>query len=239
MILGLDSSFTLPDDAGLRQAKAEGVGLWAGYLATRGGVNLGAPWPKSNFDRIKAAGMATMAYVSGYDDPAACKALAASWGIRIILDVENGIRGDGSWVSGWLATSEAGLYGNPPVFTRQAPFYVMAAYPGGASPQATWQGTPPAGPHGWQSEGTHSAYGASVDSGYYDDWFAQGDDMTPDESQKLSEIHSAVVSNDYGALGNLRPEIDQIRDAVANAAPGQALPQDVQDALKVIANHLK
>ncbi len=172
MILGFDSSYTLPDDAGLRQAKADGVGAWAGYMTTKpSGI---ATWPKSNFDRIKAAGLGTWGYCSGWDDPAALKVQAAAWGIRILLDVENGIRGDGPWVQGFLDTSGAGLYGSPSVFAgRRAACYVVAMYPGGASPTATWLNgyTPPSGPHGWQSQGTHSAYGASVDSGYFDDWF--------------------------------------------------------------------
>jgi hypothetical protein len=46
----------------------------------------------------------------------------------------------------------------------------------GAGPApATWDplaGPRPPAPCGWQSQGTHAEFGLSVDSGWYDDWFA-------------------------------------------------------------------
>lgn|GEM_PF-7090824 len=176
MIAGLDSSFNKPTSAQLAQAKAHGVRMWSGYLATRPGVGLAAPWPQSDFDRVKAAGLSTIAFCSGRDDPAACKSRAAAWGVRLCLDVESGIRADGPWVQDWLTKSGAGLYGNPPVFKgRRAAFYVLAAYLN-SDPHATWSPHVPRpnGPCGWQWRGTHTEFGCSVDRGWYDDWFATG-----------------------------------------------------------------
>jgi hypothetical protein len=175
MIAGLDSSFDVPTAAQLTQAKQHGVRMWSGYLATKPGVGLGHPWKKAEFARVKAAGMTAIGFCSGHDDPAACKALAADWGVLLCLDVESGIRSDGPWVKAWLHQSEAGLYGNAPVFAnRQAAFFVLAAFPG-HDPSRTWTTDPhhprPHGPCGWQWEGTHHEFGCGVDRGWYDDWF--------------------------------------------------------------------
>jgi hypothetical protein len=175
MIAGLDSSGDKPSPAQLAQAKAHGVRMWSGYLATKPHVNLAAPWSKQDFARVKAAGLTSLAFCSGLDDPVACKNLAAAWGVRLCLDVEGGIRGDGPWVQDWLTRSGAGLYGNAPVFRgRRAPFYVLAAYQ--SDPRATWSShfPRPNGPCGWQWQGTHTEFGCGVDRGWYDDWFAGG-----------------------------------------------------------------
>jgi len=181
VIAGLDSSWNRPTSAQLTQAKAHGVGMWSGYLATRPGVNLAAPWSEQDFARVKAAGLSTIAFCSGKDDPLACKNRAAAWGVRLCLDVESGIRGDGPWVQDWLTRSGAGLYGNAPVFRRgrRAAFYVLAAYQ--SDPHATWSPHVPRpnGPCGWQWQGTHSEFGCSVDRGWYDDWFARGSTPAP------------------------------------------------------------
>jgi hypothetical protein len=180
MIAGLDSSYDVPSAAQLAEAKRHGVRMWAGYLQTRPGVNIGHAWEQAEFARVRAAGLAVMAFCSGHDDPVACKNLAAAWGVRLCLDVESGIRGDGPWVQAWLHQSGAGLYGNAPVFAnRQAAFYVLAAYPGN-NPTRTWTNDPlhprPHGHCGWQWQGTHQEFGCGVDRGWYDDWFAEQPD---------------------------------------------------------------
>lgn len=176
MIAGLDSSFDVPSAAQLAEAKQHGVRMWSGYLQTRSGVNIGHAWEQAEFARVRTAGLAVLAFCSGLDDPVACKNLAAAWGVRLCLDVEGGIRGDGPWVQAWLHQSGAGLYGNAPVFAnRQAAFYVLAAYPGD-NPTRTWTSDPhyprPNGPCGWQWQGTHQEFGCGVNRGWYDDWFA-------------------------------------------------------------------
>jgi hypothetical protein len=180
MIAGLDSSFDVPSAAQLAEAKQHGVRMWSGYLQTRSGVNIGHAWKQAEFARVRAAGLAVMAFCSGDDDPVACKNLAAAWGVRLCLDVESGIRGDGPWVQAWLHQSGAGLYGNAPVFAnRQAAFYVLAAYQR-HNPASTWTNDPlhprPHGPCGWQWHGTHQEFGCGVDRGWYDDWFAEHHD---------------------------------------------------------------
>jgi hypothetical protein len=176
LIAGLDSSVAVPSAAQLADAKRHGVRIWSGYLATRSGVGILHHWSQAEFARVKQAGLEALAFCSGQDDPAACKQLAASWGVRLCLDVERGIRSDGPWVQPWLNASGAGLYGNAPVFVRRtAPFCVLAAYPG-HDPQRTWTTDPhhprPSSPCGWQWQGTHTEFGCGVDRGWYDDWFA-------------------------------------------------------------------
>jgi hypothetical protein len=177
MIAGLDSA-TPPSADVLRRARAHGVKMWSGYLATKPHVNLLHPWSREEFGRVKAAGLSCLAFCSGKDDPVACKNLAASWGVRLCLDVEGGIRGDGAWVQDWLTKSGAGLYGPATVFKgRKAPFYVLARYPG-SDPGRTWpsdkQNPRPNGPCGWQWRGTHTEFGVGVDRGWYDEWFVGG-----------------------------------------------------------------
>src|SRR5262249_16766074 len=125
MIAGLDSSFGRPSAALALQAKASGVSLWSGYLATKAGVRLAAPWTRADFDNARRCGGTPIAFCSGWDDPVACRALAAQWNVRLCLDVEEGIRGDGAWVQPWLDASGAGLYGNAQVHDgRNAVFHV-------------------------------------------------------------------------------------------------------------------
>ena len=175
MIAGLDSADT-PSATQLAEAKTHGVTMWSGYLATRPHVNLLHPWTRRDFEQVKDAGLSAVAFCSGKDDPVACKRLAADWGVRLCLDVEPKIRGDGPWVQDWLSASGAGLYGNAPVFTgRRAAFYVLAWYPK-RDPARTWIVDPryprPNGPCGWQWRGTHTEFGRGVDRGWYDDWFS-------------------------------------------------------------------
>src|SRR5436305_6106352 len=107
MIAGLDSSYSVPTLAQAEAAGRAGVHLWSGYLATRPNVGLAHPWSEYNFQVVRQAGMRSIAFCSGWDDPAACKALAAQWGVLLCLDVEGGIRADGPWVQPWLDASGA------------------------------------------------------------------------------------------------------------------------------------
>jgi hypothetical protein len=171
MIAGLDSS-TQPTAAQAQAAKASGVRLWSGYLQTQPNVGLYAPWSQQGFENARLCGSIPIAFCSGWDNPAALKGLAASWNVRLCLDVEGGIRGNGPWVQAFLDASGAGLYANPPYHGWTAPFHILAAYPRSGDPQGTWNATgPPAGPHGWQWAGSHSEFGVTVDRGDYDDWF--------------------------------------------------------------------
>jgi hypothetical protein len=169
VIWGLDSAYP-PSAASIVAAKADGVRLWAGYFW---GPNILNGWSKNDFTRVKNSGLATLAFCSGWASPTTMKTQSEAWQVPICLDVEGGIRGNGSWVQPWLNTSGAGLYGNAPVFSgHKAAFYILAAYPG-YNPHKTWSGTPPGHPCGWQYQGTTQAYGASVDRAWYEDAFVQ------------------------------------------------------------------
>lgn len=178
MIAGLDSAYP-PNDAQVAAAQADGVRVWGGYIATKAGVGLLNPWSQADFDRVRRLDGTPIGYCSGWDDPAAVAALAATWNVRLCLDIEDGIRGDGSWVQAWLDASGAGVYGNPGIPEKYtAPFKIAAAYPASGDPGITWPGSPPLEPHGWQWQGTHDEYGLGVDRGWFDDWFgSQEDDM--------------------------------------------------------------
>lgn len=252
MIDGLDSAQPpTPEQVGA--ARAAGVGLWSGYLATRPGVNLLRPWSEAEFDVARLAGGTPIAFCSGWDDPAACRDLAAAWDVRLCLDVEDAIRGDGPWVQLWLDDSGAGLYGDCGVHDgRRAAFRVLAWYP--IVPVAgTWNdvGCPPrpAGPCGWQSQGSHQEFGLDVDRGWYDDWF--GGAMTPEEHGWLADVTTwvdQVAGPNLAAIMAARPAEDQWRQQVTAqlqslGAPALAqLAQDVADlraTLDRIENALK
>jgi hypothetical protein len=173
VIAALDSSFDAPSAADADAARAQGVRVWGGYLSTRAGVDLAAPWPRGAFDAARRCGGTPLAFCSGWDDPKMVRLLAAEWDVRPCLDVEPGIRGDGSWVDAWLAASGAGLYGLLSVHHHAAPFRIAALYPG-SDPERTWPiDVVPAEPCGWQWRGTHRGPGGrSVDALYLDDWFA-------------------------------------------------------------------
>lgn len=179
MIAALDSSFTAPSAAQADAAATAGVRVWCGYIATRAGVGLAAPWTELAFMNAKRCGGVPLAFASGWDDPAACRAAAAAWGVRLVLDCEDGIRGLGSWSQGWLDVSGAGLYGAAHVHGLRAALHVLARYPG-RDPGSTWPAdlARPAGPVGWQWQGTHTEFGCSVDRSWLDDWF--GGDMSID-----------------------------------------------------------
>lgn len=210
MIVGLDSAYA-PTVLEAQAAHDAGTRLWSGYLATRPQVGLYHAWTHADFDRARLCGGTPIAFASGWDDPVGCKALAAEWNVRLCLDVESGIRGDGGWVQTWLDASGAGLYGVANVHTnRRAPFHVLAWYI--ADPGATWSSYGrPASPCGWQWWNSHSAFGVTVDQGYYDDWFLGSTtatavsevevDLTADESRWLHELHDAYLKPD-GATAN-------------------------------------
>jgi hypothetical protein len=182
VITALDSAFA-PTDAQVAQAKAGGIGGWWGYIATtvppvdpntggRSIFNLLNVWTLDEFNRVRQLVPQPVGFCSGWDDPAGLRNVAAQWGVRLCLDVEDGIRGDGPWVDGFLQTSGAGLYGGAGVHYHAAPFRILAYYPAGGCPESTWNGQAPAEPHGWQCQGTHDEFGVSVDRGVYQDWFS-------------------------------------------------------------------
>jgi hypothetical protein len=223
MIAGLDSSFDVPSAARLAEAKRNGVRMWSGYLQTRSDVGLGHAWKKAEFARVRAAGLTALAFCSGHDDPVACKKRAEAWGVRLCLDVEGGIRGNGPWVKDWLQQSGAGLYGNAPVFAnRRAAFYVLAAYPG-YNPTRTWTNDPhfprPNGPCGWQWQGTHTEFGCGVDRGWYDDWFAAHHDNHWSSLGGAVEHGPAVARNLDGRLELFALDAHAHLRDLAQAAP--------------------
>lgn len=243
MIIGLDSA-SQPTAFQAKTAASKGIKLWSGYLATkydangRNVVGLYSPWSRAGFDNARLCGSVPIAFCSGWDDPLACARLAASWGVRLCLDVEGGIRGNGSWVQEWLDASGAGLYGNAPVHPgRRAAFHVLAAYPIWAPlspPTATWSGARPPGPCGWQWRGTHSEFGVGVDRGNYDDWFA-----TAAASAAEGELGGFMGLSD-DAQQKLADQVDTIYQVIANPTPTQSWPalQTKLSALQVSVNKL-
>jgi hypothetical protein len=180
MIAALDSSFDAPSADQARAAAAAGIRGWCGYIATRGGTGLAAPWTRLAFENARLCGGTPIGFCSGQDDPVAVGRLAAAWNVLPYLDVEPGIRADGPWVQGWLDASGAGLYGLASVHFatggRRAAGHIVANYPG-RDPRATWPPwlPRPPGPLGWQWQGTHQEFGRSVDRLWLDDVFAEGD----------------------------------------------------------------
>ncbi len=196
MIAALDSSYDAPSPAQADAARAAGVGVWCGYLATRPNVGLAHVWTRDDFEAARRCGGTPLGFCSGHDDPVAVRELAAAWNVRPCLDVEPGIRTDGSWVDGWLAASGAGLYGPLEVHHHAAAFHIAALYPG-FDPSLPWPVSAPVvtTPRGWQWQGTHSEFGRSVDRLWLDDWFG-GPDMAIDPAQ-LDRIEQSV-SDQWG-----------------------------------------
>jgi hypothetical protein len=195
VIAGLDSSYNTPSPAQADAARAAGVGVWCGYLATQPNVGLAHAWTRDDFEAARRCGGTPLAFCSGHDDPVAVRGLAAAWDVRPCLDVEPGIREDGSWVDGWLAASGAGLYGLLGVHHHAAPFHLVAMYPG-YDPDRTWPLTAPAPAtaRGWQWQGTHAEFGRSVDRLWLDDWFGGNAMIDPAQLDRIE----ASVSDQWG-----------------------------------------
>ena len=193
-----------PNAQQIAAAKADGVEAWLGYRSSTTHENLAHPWVPATFARIKAGGLLTGAYYSGLDDPAWCKADAASLGIKGFLDCENGIRGDGVWTDPWLDASGFHLYGGSTVQTNHRTHghegYVFAAYPGGVQ-TATWpsyQAAPsPARPVGWQYLGTQSKPYGVVDLCNFDPALLGTAPVPPLEGDMLQVFDATVVAGQY------------------------------------------
>lgn len=169
-----------PTAVEIADAVAAGFGGIAGYFEGPG-VDPGHWWSDADFGAVRAAGLDTLAYCSGWADPAAMRARAARLGIKLALDDEGGIRPHGAWVQPWLDAAGAGQYANGP-FMRgiRAAFFIAAGYPG-FDPAATWpsaqqwqafgwgQPIPKPDVAGWQWQGTHAQLSASIDSSWFDD----------------------------------------------------------------------
>jgi hypothetical protein len=181
MIVGLDSSFSVPTLEQARAAYAAGVRAWGGYFGSRDGLGLAVRWNRMSFWNIQQAGLRAIAFCSGWDDPDWIRQTAAEWGVLACVDVESGIREDGSWVMPWVQRAQSGLYGSMATHYeigepagRGAQFNIMAWYPG-YDPGSVWFDAirlRPPGRCGWQWLGTHDEFGCTVDRGWYDDWFA-------------------------------------------------------------------
>lgn len=200
MIRAVDSSASRPGQSQIAQAARDGLGMWCGYLAVLSNVGLYAPWDDASIARVKALPARPIMFASGRDDPVAIRNRAAALGVLVGLDVESGIRGDGDWVQGWLDAAGAGLYGALSVHWhpggRRAAFNIVADYPG-QDPGRIWPPGIPRpdgdGPLGWQWQGTHDAWGCSVDALWLDDRFAGGGDVA-----QLDDIQASV--NDQWAM---------------------------------------
>src|SRR5215472_16281239 len=249
MIAGLDSSTARPTPDIITQAYAAGVRLWSGYLATRPAVGLESPWDLASFDVARLLGSTPIGFCSGWDDPAALRTMAAAWNVRLCLDVESGIRGDGPWVDGFLGTSGAGLYGGLSVHAgRQAAFHILPDSPGfdPGMPWPSWL-LRPAGPVGWQWIGGHNEFGLDVDRGWYDDWFGGGrDDMSTwirnQDNGQVAVIDAAGVRFDpaefnarvaYAAAANIPAYVNLPTADFATAVAG--LPDLKTQAAKIAA----
>lgn len=181
MIVGLDSSFDVPSLAQARQARAAGVRVWGGYFGSMDGLGLAVRWSREQFEVLQQADLVAIGFWSGWDDPDWIRETAAAWGIIPICDVEPGIREDGSWVRPAITRARSGLYGLASVHHhtgeptgRDALCNIVARYPAGGCSSATWDpaaGPRPPGPCGWQCQGTHQAFGLSVDRSSLDDAF--------------------------------------------------------------------
>lgn len=189
----LDSSFDRPTPAQLSEAWNAGVRVWGVYLATKPNVGLAAPWSLADVQVVLDAGYGVVAFASGWDDPVALRQLAEQLGVRLFLDDEDAIRSVGGWEQAWLDAAGAGLYGLRAVHSGiTAVAHIMAEYPG-FDPAATWDGTPPGTPHGWQWQGTHTEFGLSVDRSWVDDWFGETDmSFTQEDRDILSRVATSL-----------------------------------------------
>lgn len=225
MIAGADSSGFHPTLAQLQAAYAQGVRAWGFYLP---GPGIYSGNTQADFDRAHQAGMKSIGWASGNADPAQQKALAASWSVDFpTLDDEPGIRAYGAWEQPYLDTSGFGLYmpygaDGSRIKGFRAPWYIMADYLG-RDPQATWNGSPPAAPHGWQWVGTINNFGGEVDRLWLDDWFVQqGDFMALTDAQQTQlyqwvedlvnryNLTQAQVDAQYQAAIDTKAKVDTL-----------------------------
>lgn len=237
MLEGLDSA-NEPTAAQAQAARAAGYGIWSGYIGTAPNTGVRS-WSRAGFDNARLCGNMPLAYCSGYDDPAGVRNLAAAWGVRLILDCENGIRGlhdpDASWIQPFLDVSGAGLYGGAQIHQQgfRAPFYVLGAYPTSGDPtDASWNGGPaprPNAPCGWQWAGSHAAFGVTVDSSTFDDWFRTGGFLMALTDQQQQDMYDTLC-NFNGAGGHALPtggpesighQVSEVHEAVNGVTGGQ------------------
>ncbi len=212
MIAGLDSAQP-PTVAQVDLARANGVHMWSGYIATVPNVGLERVWTLAEFDVVRRLDGRPLAYCSGWDSPIALRQLADEWDVLLTLDLEDGIRSDGGWVPAFLTVSGAGLYGTRAIHRYAAPFHILAGYPG-HDPNATWPNdlTRPDAPCGWQWEGTHTESGASVDRGWFDDWFLGDDMFNQTDRDNLTRVLTAILGGKQmtqtpdGAFHDVPPE---------------------------------
>jgi hypothetical protein len=247
MLASLDSA-TPPTATQVAAARAAGVIVWGGYLATKPNVGLLRPWSQAEFAVIKALPGTPLAFYSGWDDPVAVKARAAAWGVRPCLDVEDGIRPDGPWVQANLDTVGGGLYSFASAFPgRRMAFAILAdrsrTPPDPKATWAPWHPRPPV-PCGWQWWGSHNEFGVTVDRNWLDDWFG-GEQMTQAEFDALCGNSpwiagmgwrvNALINNTPTVEGGpadvagkpnaLRAELDAMKaeiEALKNLPPGSA-----------------
>lgn len=202
MITGLDSSFARPTLAQAQAARAAGVRIWGGYLASMDGLGLATRWSRADFAVVQEAGLRAIGFCSGWDDPVWIRDTAAAWGILVCVDVEPGIRDDGPWIQGWVRTAACGLYGLASVHYwdgepvgRDAAFNIVADYLAVGCTGETWPSWLPRPARcGWQCRGDHQEFGLEVDRGSYDDWFLGEEDMTDDQAAKLDRIHDVLFT---------------------------------------------
>lgn len=247
MIAAIDSSADGPTVESALAARAAGVRVWGGYLATNAHVGLYAPWQRWQFDLARLCGGTPLAFCSGWDDPHTLRAFAAEWGVRLTLDVEPGIRGDGPWVPGFLEASGAGLYGLLAVHHWPAPFHIMADYPG-SDPGRVWlTGTTPGTPLGWQWWGTHQEFGRSVDRLWLDDWFGGPEMLDPNDPvvvALISKVNQALNFLYYGADSTwpdaplIAKVLTHIQSGVDTLALNPPVVIDVEKLAVALAPHL-
>lgn len=243
MIRGLDSSFDRPTPVILAQARAAGVQVWGGYLVSRsdadvlaarnrgeGMFGLAAPWTVAELMDVLDAGLRCIAFCSGWDNPIAVGVKARVNGLLPCLDDEEGIRPVGGWEQAWLDDAQAGHYGGTGAHSTRALFQIVADYPG-FDPELTWPSwlPLPAGPVGWQWQGSHQEFGITVDSLWLDDWFAPrggaqmgaGSIITIDGLTVAAGVaadgHSVRLVGTTGGLGGLvsQPALDRAGPLVA------------------------
>jgi hypothetical protein len=225
-VIGSLDSETPPTAAQVQQAKAANVKVWSGYIASTpftGGsaFNLGRPWSEDEFAIAAGCGEPPIAFYSGWDNPAAVKAKAAAFRVkvRLCLDVEGGIRGYGAWTQPNLDASGGGLYANQATQNVcRAPFRILYGTYFNANgsvnnPNATWRGAPPAEPHGWQWWNSHTEFGAGVDRSWLDDYFS-----SPQGGLSLADAASLEAQ-----LTDIRKWIGDIYNT-GNAIEGALVP---------------